>query len=58
MSTNHFNHFSHFGKAYLVMLIIYFKSHLCQKQLVCYDYNQFCPLSSVIKNMTKLNIKD
>jgi len=41
----------------LVMLIIHFKSHLCKKWLVCYDYNQFCPLSDVTKNMIKLSKK-
>jgi hypothetical protein len=51
------NSFSHFGQACLVMLIIHFKSHLCKKRLVCYDYNQFCPLSNMSKNMIKLSKK-
>jgi hypothetical protein len=41
----------------LVMLIIYFESHLCEKQLVYYDYNQFCPLFDLTRNMTKFNLK-
>jgi hypothetical protein len=50
--------FSHFGQPCLVMLIIHLKSHLCKKGLVCYDYNQFCPLSNVNKNMIKLSKKN
>jgi hypothetical protein len=32
-----------------------FLSHLCQKQLVCFDYIQFCSLFDVTKIMTKLS---
>ncbi len=55
MSTSNFNHF---GQACLIMLVIHLKSHLCQKQLVCYDYNQFFPLSNVSKKVIKLSKKN
>jgi hypothetical protein len=42
-SSNHVNH-----------IIL---SHLCQKQLVCFDYIQFSPLFNVSKNLTKFNFK-
>jgi hypothetical protein len=36
------------------MLVIYF-NHICvKKRLVCYDYNQFCPLFDVTKNITNI----